>query len=145
MKLLPFLLYVVALGLFGLAGWTVYQMPPMGKTEERAAATWRGQVAALGALTRGRWQRQRSTTWVYSNEAEPGWAVFKAGEPDRQAAAAREGPHKIMLQVKKTTAHRQFCGALDTVCKKSASLSSCPTPLRAACLDVDARQVGTRE
>jgi hypothetical protein len=78
MKLLPFLLYVVALGLFGLAGWTVYQMLPLWKTEVRTEATTRGQIDASAALLKGRSQGQRSTAWVYSTETAPWWATFRS-------------------------------------------------------------------
>ncbi len=78
MKLLPFLLYVVALGLFGLAGWTVYEMLPMWKPKEREEATRRGQDAATALLTTGRSHGQRSTAWVYSRDTAQWWAGFKA-------------------------------------------------------------------
>jgi hypothetical protein len=76
MKLIPFLLYVVAVGLFGLAGWTVYQMLPMWKAEVRTEATTRGQTEARASLLKGRAQGQRSTAWVYSEDAKPWWAAF---------------------------------------------------------------------
>jgi hypothetical protein len=77
MKLLPFLLYLVALGLFGLAGWTVYQMLPMWKAEVRTEATGRGQTTANTLLLNGRAQGQRSTAWVYSKDTADWWASFK--------------------------------------------------------------------
>jgi hypothetical protein len=78
MKLpIPFLLYVIALGLFGLAGWTVYGMLPLWKGEVRGQANKRGTDVARDRITRGQALGPSSRDWVYSGETQPWWARFK--------------------------------------------------------------------
>ena len=79
MKLpLPFLLYVISLGLFALAGWTVYQMLPMWKSEVRDKATRTGQEEGKDLLGKGRGQGPASGgVWVYGTGSAPWWAGFK--------------------------------------------------------------------
>ncbi|HEX6811087.1 MAG TPA: hypothetical protein VF384_05625 [Planctomycetota bacterium] len=70
MKLpIPFLLYIVSLGLFGLAGWTVYEMLPLWKDSARQEATNRGQQQAIEALGQGK-VRGPTLDWNY---AHAGW------------------------------------------------------------------------
>ena len=77
MKLIPLLLYVVSLGLLGLAGWTVYQMLPIWKVEVRDNAQKQGQKEGSAALDRGRTQGPQSSSWSYTRETAPWWAGFK--------------------------------------------------------------------
>jgi len=78
MKLpIPLLLYTVSLGLFGWAGWQVYQTLPMWKDKAREAATVRGQQDAKDRLGGGRGQSAFVADWVYSQSAAPWWATFK--------------------------------------------------------------------
>jgi hypothetical protein len=77
MKLLPFLLYVVALGLFGLAGWTVYQMLPLWKSEVRDQAQRQGQNDGNDRLSKGRAQGPQSSNWVYNGDTQPWWEGLK--------------------------------------------------------------------
>lgn len=78
MKLpIPLLLYVVALGLFGLAGWTVYETLPLWKKEVREAATSRGAKDGTDLITKGRGQKGPLTNWRYTPESAPWWAGFK--------------------------------------------------------------------
>src|SRR5262245_6268992 len=67
MKLpIPLLLYLVSLGLFGLAGWTVYEMLPLWKDSERQKATRLGQDQAVDRLSSGK-GRGPSLDWNYSH------------------------------------------------------------------------------
>ncbi len=78
MKLpIPLLLYVVSLGLFGLAGWTVYQMLPMWKSEVREKATRTGQEEGKDRLGKGRAQGPQTTNWLYTRETATWWAGLK--------------------------------------------------------------------
>lgn len=74
MKLpIPLLLYVAAAGLFGLAGWTVYQMLPLWKGKVREAATERGQKDGMDRIGRGRGQGPVSVDWRYSANTASWW------------------------------------------------------------------------
>lgn len=76
MKLpIPFLLYVVALGLFGLAGWTVYQTLPLWKKEVREGAHIKGVKDGTDLIGKGRGQGATVTSWRY--DAAPWWAGLK--------------------------------------------------------------------
>jgi hypothetical protein len=76
MKLpIPFLLYVVALGLFGLAGWTVYQTLPLWKKEVREGAHIKGVKDGTDLIGKGRGQGAAVTSWRY--DAAPWWAGLK--------------------------------------------------------------------
>src|SRR5262245_49569862 len=75
MKLpIPLLLYLVSLGLFGLAGWTVYEMLPLWKDSERQKATTKGQNEALESLNRGK-GRGPALDWNYTHAEW--WAALK--------------------------------------------------------------------
>ena len=75
MKLpIPLLLYLVSLGLFGLAGWTVYEMLPLWKDSERSKATTLGQNEALECLQRGK-GRGPILDWNYGHA--DWWALLK--------------------------------------------------------------------
>jgi len=75
MKLpIPLLLYLVSLGLFGLAGWTVYEMLPLWKDAARQDATRRGQDQALDRLKSGK-GRGPALDWNYSHA--DWWAKLK--------------------------------------------------------------------
>ena len=66
MKLrIPLLLYVVSLGLFGLAGWTVYEMLPLRKDTARHAASRLGQARAGDCLGHGK-GRGHALDWNYT-------------------------------------------------------------------------------
>ena len=74
---LPFLLYTVSLGLFGWAGWTVYEMLPLWKEGKRQEATTRGQSDAMDRLGRGRGQGPKSSAWSYTASTAAWWAGLK--------------------------------------------------------------------
>lgn len=79
MKLpISLLLYVVSLGLFGLAGWTVYQMLPLWKSEVREKATKQGQEDGKDLVIKGRTQTPVASNWTYTKETAPWWAGLKA-------------------------------------------------------------------
>ncbi len=67
---LPFLLYVTALGLFGWAGWTVYESLPLWKIESRNAASLRGRDDGVKLLAQGKNKGPVSTEWAYG---DAGW------------------------------------------------------------------------
>lgn len=74
MKLpIPFLLYVVSLGLLLSTGWTVYQMTPLWKG--RDAATRRGQDEGKDAIGRGRGKGPITADWSYTRQSW--WAGLK--------------------------------------------------------------------
>lgn len=78
MKLpIPLLLYCVSAGLFGVAGWTVYEMLPLWKEEVRTKATQDGQTEGKNLVDKGRARGARTANWVYSRETEPWWAGLK--------------------------------------------------------------------
>src|SRR5262245_6191110 len=71
MKLpIPLLLYLVSLGLFGLAGWTVYEMLPLWTDAARQKATKKGQDEALDRLKGGDKGRGPAQDWNYGH---PDW------------------------------------------------------------------------
>ncbi len=80
MKLpIPFLLYVTSLGLFGAAGWTVYEMMPLWKAKAKEDATTTGQNDGKDALARGRGKGPVADNWVYAGDpaSETWWAGLK--------------------------------------------------------------------
>lgn len=78
MKLpISLLLYVVALGLFGLAGWTFYQMLPMWKETARIERSNQGIEKGRELVGRGRGAGTQTTDWVYDTKTAPWWATFK--------------------------------------------------------------------
>ncbi|MBL8732402.1 MAG: hypothetical protein JNN13_08540 [Planctomycetes bacterium] len=78
MKLpISLLLYVVALGLFGLAGWTFYQMLPMWKETARTEKSNVGIEKGRELVGRGRGASTQATDWVYDSRTAPWWASFK--------------------------------------------------------------------
>ncbi len=78
MKLpIPLLLYLVSLGLLGLAGWTVYQVLPAWKSKAREEATQRGYTEGLDRLTRGRGQGPQNVDWRYGESSKPWWETLQ--------------------------------------------------------------------
>lgn len=77
MKSIPLLLYLVATGLFGFAGWTVYEMLPMWKDGVRAGATKGGYDAGLSGLAIGKGAGGTSPTWSYTPASAPWWQQLK--------------------------------------------------------------------
>ena len=65
MKSIPLLLYLVSAGLFGLAGWTVYQMLPLWKEKVRYEATKGGADAANKWIPIGKGQGPVGSDWRY--------------------------------------------------------------------------------
>lgn len=74
---LPLLLYLTSAGLFGLAGWTVYEMLPMWKDSVRAAATQKGQDEGTDLLGKGKGQNTISAVWSYGSSTSEWWAAFR--------------------------------------------------------------------
>jgi hypothetical protein len=58
---LPFLLYVTALGLFGWAGWTVYNSLPLWDVKTREQASRDGRDKAIELLAKGKGSGQQSS------------------------------------------------------------------------------------
>lgn len=78
MKLpIPLFLYCVALGLFGFAGWTVYEMLPLWKDSVRVAATKKGQDEGLEGISRGKGEGRVSPDWNYGPSTAAWWAGFR--------------------------------------------------------------------
>lgn len=77
MKSIPLLLYLVSAGLFGFAGWTVYEMLPMWKASVREAATRTGQEEGQRGLALGKGQGTVTSVWIYHAGTAPWWAGFK--------------------------------------------------------------------
>lgn len=77
MKLpIPTLLYLTSAGLFGYAGWTVYEMLPMLEDKTYQQATQKGQKDGVEHLTKGKGTGPVSVDWQYS--AGAWWEEFKA-------------------------------------------------------------------
>jgi hypothetical protein len=77
MKSIPLLLYLVAAGLFGYAGWTVYQMLPLWKEQVRTAATSDGQKEGQRGLALGKGQVAVTTDWAYHRGTSEWWSGLK--------------------------------------------------------------------
>ena len=77
MKLIPFLLYALALGLACHAGWMVYEIVPLRDRAVRDKATADGQKEGSALVEKGRSRGAKTSSWVYSREAEPWWANLK--------------------------------------------------------------------
>lgn len=78
MKLpIPFLLYVVALGLFGFSGWTVYKMLPQWKKDVRTQAHENGSKAGKDCIMRGRGQGPINDVWRYTPDTNAWWESLK--------------------------------------------------------------------
>ncbi|MBX3461891.1 MAG: hypothetical protein KF830_01885 [Planctomycetes bacterium] len=77
MKSIPLLLYLVAAGLFGFAGWTVYQMLPLWKDQVRTAATREGQDVGQRGLAQGKGQGRVTPDWAYHRGTAEWWSTFK--------------------------------------------------------------------
>ncbi len=77
MKSIPLLLYVLSAGLFGFAGWTVYEMLPLWKAPVREAATKSGQDDGTRGLTLGKGQGPVAFTWAYHAGTSNWWAGLK--------------------------------------------------------------------
>ncbi|MFN9331462.1 MAG: hypothetical protein ACK6D1_02580, partial [Planctomycetota bacterium] len=77
MKLIPFLLYALALGLACHAGWMVYEIVPLRDRAVRDKATADGQKEGSALVEKGRSRGAKTSSWVYSREAEPWWATLK--------------------------------------------------------------------
>jgi len=74
---IPVLLYLTSAGLFGLAGWTVYEMLPLWKDSVRAAATQKGQDEGSALLTRGNGQNEVVAEWKYTPATASWWGMFR--------------------------------------------------------------------
>ncbi|MCB9877405.1 MAG: hypothetical protein H6835_07365 [Planctomycetes bacterium] len=72
---IPFLLYVTALGLFGWAGWTVYQMLPQWSVETRNASAKRGYNDAVKLTAQGKGAGPITADWRY--ERDVWWPQLK--------------------------------------------------------------------
>lgn len=88
---LPFLLYVTALGLFGWAGWTVYESRDLWPVESRTAATNKGRDDAVSLVAKGRGKGPTTSDWDY--KSQPWWTQFKQVNligklPERKPTAA---------------------------------------------------------
>lgn len=66
MRLIPFLLYVTALSLFGWAGWTVYNSLDLWKVETRTQATNRGRDDAVNLIRKGKDKGPQTSAWDYA-------------------------------------------------------------------------------
>lgn len=78
MKLpIPLILYLTSAGLFGFAGWTVYEMLPLWKEAVRKAATDKGQTEAIDLLTKGKGQGGVQVEWVYNSSTQPWWETLR--------------------------------------------------------------------
>lgn len=78
MKLpISLLLYLASAGLFGVAGWTFYEILPLWKESVRQAATSKGQNDALDRIQRGKGQGPVEVDWQYTRELVPWWEHFK--------------------------------------------------------------------
>lgn len=77
MKLpIPFLLYTTSLGLCGFAGWEVYQLLPLQKTENRQAATKQGMKQATDHLSIGARSGPTEVDWAYTPANRSWWLSF---------------------------------------------------------------------
>ncbi|MFT4841432.1 MAG: hypothetical protein ACI8UD_001277 [Planctomycetota bacterium] len=90
MRLIPFLLYVTALSLFGWAGWTVYDSLDLWKVETRAGATNRGRDDAITLVAKGKGKGPQTSAWNYG--AKDWWPQLKQVNligklPERQPTA----------------------------------------------------------
>lgn len=72
---LPFLLYATALGLFGWAGWTVYEALPLFRDSAIQEASEAGSKQARSLIARGQGSGSRSSGPDYS--AAAWWSQFK--------------------------------------------------------------------
>lgn len=66
---IPFILYVTALGLFGWAGWTVYNSLDLWDVKTRTEATNRGRDDAAKFIVRGKGKGPQTSAWNYGAEA----------------------------------------------------------------------------
>jgi hypothetical protein len=66
---LPFLLYVTALGLFGWAGWTVYDSLDLWDINTRTNATNSGRDDAVKLIARGKGKGPQTSSWNYGASA----------------------------------------------------------------------------
>lgn len=103
---LPFVLYVTALGLFGWAGWTVYESRDLWKVETRTAATNKGRDDAVSLIARGKGKGPKTSDWNYS--APNWWPQFKQVNligklPERKPTpaeiAAAKGPEEPVVDM----------------------------------------------
>lgn len=108
MKLpIPLLLYLVSLGLFGLAGWTVYEMLPLWKDSARQDATKKGQDEALAAFARSK-GRGPASDWNYGHA--DWWAqlkkvnlVGKVPPPPKPVGGPEEAPKAPAVELRPLT------------------------------------------
>ncbi len=108
MKLpIPLLLYMVSLGLFGLAGWTFYEMLPLWRDPERQAATTRGVNDARDRLGRGKGQGPVSVDWQYTKKDADWWAglkhvnlIGKLPPPPEKPTGPDETPKPVVVDVR---------------------------------------------
>ncbi len=103
---LPFVLYATAFGLFGWAGWTVYESRDLWKVETRTAATNKGRDDAVKLIARGKGKGPETSDWNYS--APNWWPQFKQVNligklPERKPTpaeiAAAKGPEKPVVDM----------------------------------------------
>lgn len=103
---IPFLLYVTALGLFGWAGWTVYQMLPQWKVETRNASHEQGRSEGLKLVAQGKASGPISADWRYDRDTW--WPQLKQvnligklppAPVDAAAEAAREVPQAPVVDM----------------------------------------------
>jgi hypothetical protein len=93
MKLpIPLLLYASSLGLFGFAGWTVYEMLPLWKEEVRQQAHTKGHDEANSMRMKGRQQGPQSANWVYTPSSW--WEGFKKANITGKLPPAPVDPEK---------------------------------------------------
>jgi len=103
---LPLLLYVTALGLFGWAGWTVYESRDLWKVETRTAATNKGRDDAVKLIARGKGKGPQTSDWNYN--AKGWWPQFKQvnligklpeRKPTPEEIAKAKGPEKPVVDM----------------------------------------------
>ena len=98
---LPFLLYVVALGLFGWAGWTFYKMLPMWERGERDKASSEGINTSQRLLAKGHESGPISVEWRYHNRGW--WDGFKQVNLVGKLPPKAPTPEEIQLASKPKT------------------------------------------
>ncbi len=75
MRLIPPLLYVLALGLFAWAGLTVYNSLDLWKGDARTAATYKGRDDAVKLIAIGKGKGPQTSAWNYA--ASSWWPQLK--------------------------------------------------------------------
>lgn len=70
----PLVLYFTATGMFGVAGWTIYESRGLWKSETARSATTKGRDDAIRLIARGRGTMSTTSNWDYS--ATSWWEQF---------------------------------------------------------------------